>query len=154
MVYQQLESLALENAAPSLASTCFAWRKDMQRMRFVSEQGPGTDRCVVRWLFSWLSNLVTRYGESAYRVLATAVLITLPAGGLYYWRKLITITPNGDPVWLFEALYFSTMTSKTLIYGDFTPANQTGQILAISETVAGVVLLALLMFVFGRRAIR
>jgi voltage-gated potassium channel Kch len=57
-------------------------------------------------------------------------------------------------VGLFDALYFSTMTFTTLGYGDFQPATTAGKLLAISETSAGVVLLALLVFVFGRRATR
>lgn len=154
-VYQALESLARTNAAASLASTCFAWRKDMGRKRLVSDRGEGNRRRVVPWLFSWVSNLVTRYGESPYRVLATAAFVVLSWGGLYHRFGLVGRTPpEGPPVSLFEALYFSTMTFTTLGYGDFRPVGRAGQVLAISETSAGVVLLALLVFVFGRRATR
>ncbi|AAG19967.1 pentapeptide repeat-containing protein [Halobacterium salinarum] len=160
-VYQKLESLAEDNAASSLASTCFTWRKDMERKRLSSGEGEGNSRQPVSWALSWLSNVVTRYGESPYRVLATVALIVLSFGGLYYWFDLIqpdltaqAPTESLPPVSLFDAMYFSTMTFTTLGYGDFRPASQIGQILAISETSAGVVLLALLVFVFGRRATR
>ncbi|MCF2164809.1 pentapeptide repeat-containing protein [Halobacterium salinarum] len=160
-VYQKLESLAEDNAASSLASTCFTWRKDMERKRLSSGEGEGNSRQPVSWALSWLSNLVTRYGESPYRVLATVALIVLSCGGLYYWFDLIqpdlpaqAPIESLPPVSLFDAMYFSTMTFTTLGYGDFRPASQVGQILAISETSAGVVLLALLVFVFGRRATR
>ncbi|PSQ12357.1 hypothetical protein BRC93_02370 [Halobacteriales archaeon QS_5_70_15] len=38
------------------------------------------------------------------------------------------------------------------MYGDFSPIEPAGRLLAVAETSAGVVLLAILMFVFGRRA--
>ena len=51
-------------------------------------------------------------------------------------------------------MYLSTLTFTTLGLGDFRPQGQLGQVLAIGETSAGVILLALLVFVFGRRATR
>lgn len=41
-VYQKLESLAEDNAASSLASTCFTWRKDMERKRSQAAKARGT----------------------------------------------------------------------------------------------------------------
>jgi uncharacterized protein YjbI with pentapeptide repeats len=157
-VYQTLESLARDNAASTLASTCFVWRKDMERKRYYSDEGKGNHRQIVRWGFSWLSNLVTRYGESPYRVLATSGLAILFSGVLYFALNLIKPVKlpgeNSPPVTLFDAFYFSVLTFTTLGYGDFRPANQLGRFLAVSETSAGVILLALLVFVFGRRATR
>jgi len=40
------------------------------------------------------------------------------------------------------------------VYGDFSPVEPAGRLLAVAETSAGVVLLAILVFVFGRRTTR
>jgi voltage-gated potassium channel Kch len=66
--------------------------------------------------------------------------------------NLIEKTSADGPSTLFGALYFSALTFTTLGYGDFNPTTQAGQVLAVAETSAGVILLAILVFVFGRRA--
>jgi len=54
---------------------------------------------------------------------------------------------------LLDSLYFSTLSFTTMTYGSFTPVGP-GRFLTMVETGAGVVLIALLVFVFGRRATR
>ena len=160
-VYATLESLARDNAASTLASTSYVWRKDMERGRRISDKGRENERERWLWLRSWASNLVVRYGESPYRILTTAVLVVVSCGLAYDALNLIgrvcsspPCPPSPPPVTLFDAMYFSTLTFTTLGLGDFRPQEQLGQILAIAETSAGVILLALLVFVFGRRATR
>lgn len=154
-VYTMLELLARNNAASTLASTCFVWRKDMERKRYLSREGKGNERKLWPWFRSWASNLVVRYGESPYRILITGTAIVVSCGIAYNRLDLITQTGNSSPpVSLFDAMYFSTLTFTTLGLGDFRPQGQLGQILAIAETSTGVILLALLVFVFGRRATR
>ena len=127
----------------------------MERGRRISRDGEGNERQWWPWLRSWASNLVVRYGESPYRILTTAVLVVVSCGLAYDVLGLITRTSNStSSVTLFEAMYFSTLTFTTLGLGDFRPQEQLGQVLAIAETSAGVILLALLVFVFGRRATR
>ncbi len=156
-VYSDLESLAEDNAASKLARKCFAWRKDMQRKRYYSADGDGNDRDLLAGLWASLSNGLMRYGESPYRLLGWAGLLVTVCGLLYYALDLLVPTPQGTTdatVSLLDALYFSTLTFTTLGMGDYRPANELGRALAIFETSAGVILLALLVFVFGRRATR
>ena len=147
-VYATLETLANENSLPMLASECFLGRKDVQLREYLRDGNAGM---VVR---SFVPNLVARYGESPLRVLATGAVTILACGLAYDAFDLIEHADSENPVTLFEALYFSALTFTTLGYGDFNPASSEGQVLAVAETSIGVVLLAILVFVFGRRATR
>jgi len=147
-VYTTLETLARDNSLPGLASKCFLGRKDVQIREYWRD---GNTMMIVR---SLVPNLVARYGESPARVLGTGVATVLTFGLAYYAFDLIEHTDTEDPVTLFDGLYFSALTFTTLGYGDFNPANSAGQVLAVAETSMGVILLAILVFVFGRRATR
>ena len=73
-----------------------------------------------------------------------------PAGGepITYTRIL-----EGEWSLLLESLYFSTLTFTILGMGDYEPMG-VGQIIATVNTTFGAVLIALLLFVLGRRAAR
>lgn len=147
-VYTTLEILARNNSLPELASKCFLGRKDVQFREYWRD---GNTIMIIR---SLVPNLVARYGESPARVLGTGVATVLTFGLAYDTFDLIEHAESGDPVTSFEGLYFSALTFTTLGYGDFNPANSAGQVLAVVETSMGVILLAILVFVFGRRATR
>jgi voltage-gated potassium channel Kch len=103
---------------------------------------------------SLVPTTVARYGESPLRVLATGAGTILSCGVLYYAFDLIQRSGDSGTVTLFDAMYFSALTFTTLGYGDFNPTDSAGQVLAVAETSMGVILLAILVFVFGRRATR
>jgi Uncharacterized low-complexity proteins len=147
-VYATLERLANENSLPGLASECFLGRKDVQLREYWHDCNT---TMIVR---SFVPNLVARYGESPSRVLETGVVTVLVCGLAYDAFDLLEHADSEGTVTLFESLYFSGLTFTTLGYGDFTPANSTGQVLAVAEALTGVILLAILVFVFGRRATR
>ena len=80
-----------------------------------------------------------------------------PLGG---WLRPIDGEPmtynqilGGELSLLLESLYFSTLTFTTLGMGDYEPVG-VGQIIATLNTALGAVLIALLVFVLGRRAAR
>ncbi|SNR43106.1 pentapeptide repeat-containing protein [Halorubrum vacuolatum] len=147
-VYGTLENLARNNSLPGLASECFLGRKDVQLRKYWRD---GETMMTVR---SFVPTLVARYGESPARVLGTGAVTVLAFGLVYYAFGLVEHANSGYEATLFESLYFSGLTFTTLGYGDFAPVNQWGQVLAVFETSIGVVLLAILVFVFGRRATR
>jgi uncharacterized protein YjbI with pentapeptide repeats len=147
-VYTTLENLARDNSLPGLASECFLGRKDVQFRKYLRDDDTAM---IVR---SFVTTLVARYGESPARVLGTGAVTVLSCGFAYNVFGLIEHADSGDAVTLFEALYFSALTFTTLGYGDFNPASSAGQVFAVAETSMGVVLLAILVFVFGRRATR
>lgn len=146
-VYTTIEQVARANSLPGLASEAFLGRKDVQRREY-RRDGRTTMR-----LTSLIPNIVARYGESPWRVLGTGGIIVLLWGMAYWTFDLIERTDGADPS-LLESIYFSALTFTTLGYGDFQPQSSFGQFLAVSETALGVILLAILVFVFSRRATR
>lgn len=153
--YHTLEQLARENALPDEESTFFARRQDMQRRQRRAEGEWG------RWFRSWASNVVVRYGESPWRVIGSTACIILACALLYPLYGIETegavlryaTADVGLGQTLLESLYFSIVTFTTLGYGDVQPVGL-ARVIATSETIAGSALLALLVFVFGRRATR
>jgi len=167
-VYGEIERVARMNADSELASRCYLWRKDMQRKRYQSNEGRRSSRQLINWVRSWIANVFVRYGESPWRVTGVAGLIIVGCAVLYHsfhlieyraspTQELLTVagsTPPEPGVTFLDAIYFSTLTFSTLGMGTFEPTGPLGRIVTIFETLSGVVLLALLVFVFGRRATR
>jgi len=105
------------------------------------------------------------YGESPWRIIGISGLFIFAVGLVYpifgwvqprgdsnpiTWTRIL----EGEPVLLLESIYFSALTFTTLGMGDYTPVGGGGQALATFNTVFGAILIALLVFVFGRRAAR
>jgi len=155
-IYAQLELLARENARSQLASTCFRWRKDMERDRYMSSVHTGTDYQPARGNLARLTNLFSRYGDSPWRVigwsgatiLAATVLLQVATKGIR------TCTTCESTTELPKLLYFSVVTFTTLGGGDFQPAGTWAQWIAGVESLVGALLIALLVAVLGRRATR
>ena len=146
-VYGTLETLARQNSQPRLASEAFLGRKDVKFREYWNNRN---------WIMTTRSivpSAVARYGESPLRVLGTGAMTILVCGLIYYLFDLVE-NSDGEFATLFESIYFSALTFTTLGYGDFNPVNRPGQVLAVAETSMGVILLAILVFVFGRRATR
>ena len=114
------------------------------------------------------SRLVTAYGSSPSRVIATSVALILfcallypVTGGVQEIRLNRTITyeltdPAGaSPARLLavflQSLYFSVVTFATLGYGDIQPVGPWARAIAATEALAGPLMMALLVFVLTRR---
>jgi uncharacterized protein YjbI with pentapeptide repeats len=146
--YGTLETVARQNSLPGLASECFLGRKDVQLKQY------WRDRNWLMVIRSTVPTVVARYGESPTRVLGTGAVTVLVCALVYSAFGLIEHGDTGEPATLFESFYFSALTFTTLGYGDFNPVTASGRMLAVVETSIGVVILAILVFVFGRRATR
>jgi uncharacterized protein YjbI with pentapeptide repeats len=148
--YQTLEHVARENAQPSIQSLMFLRRQDMQRKRYWQQKE------YVKYGFARISRAIFKHGESLARIFAWAVLIILSYAAVYTRFNLIT-DASGEfinaPV---DALYFSTLTFTTLGLGDFqpSPASQFARLLVTSQAALGAILIAIFVFVLGRRAAR
>jgi hypothetical protein len=156
--YQELETLCSENALLGPQSRYFVRRQDIHTEEHRREGNWG------RWLRARVSRAVVLYGESPFRVLSVAAAVILGSALLYplgllrrSGGELLTYPPPTDPgalaATLAESLYFSTLTFTTMTFGLFAPVGA-GKFLTMVETGAGIVLMALLVFVFGRRATR
>lgn len=154
--YRQFEELARRNTQPSLQSSMFVLRQDMQRERY-RERGQYS-----QWFANRVFRIVFKHGESFSRILLTAAAIILLFAGVYWQADLIINNPDAvaqnqefidNPL---DAVYFSTLTFTTLGLGDFQPAaaSQLGRGLVLLEAALGAILIATFVFVLGRRAAR
>jgi len=155
-VYRQFERLAADNALPEWQRRFFVLRQDMQ-----TRQKTGFDR-----QFALLQRTLFGYGESFGRVVGWAGSIILAFSVLYLTGGWIAAVESGgelghriawtqlpgNPAVLWESLYYSTLTFTALGFGDFRPVTAVGQLLTVLETASGALLVALLVFVLGRRA--
>jgi uncharacterized protein YjbI with pentapeptide repeats len=159
-VYRRFEQLAADNALPEWQRRFFILRQDMQTRQLRREESR------FKYGFALIQRALFGYGESFSRVIGwSAFVIGLfslaylaiggirrvsPEGGLgatITWTRL----PEAPGV-VWDSLYYSTLTFTALGFGDFRPTDTIGQLLTIVETATGAVLLALLVFVLGRRA--
>ena len=121
-----------------------------------------------QWLTLSLSGVLTRHGESLQRVAAWSVLTIPLSAVLYPWVGGIdgpngdvirlTLTDSFDPVGVaaayWQSLYFSVITFSTIGYGNLAPNGVGSQPLVGVESLAGAMLVALFIFVLGRRTAR
>lgn len=76
------------------------------------------------------------------------------AGGVISFSALPELTAATLGGLFLRSLYFSTVTFTTLGYGDYHPVGPTAKALAGAESLAGALLVALFVFVLGRRVAR
>lgn len=154
--YQELEKLCRSNALSKKQSLYFVRRQDINLAKYRRD---GDIFAVAR---ARASRLVLLYGESPFRVIGTAGIIILLAGILYPVFGVVSADssrllqystdPQASLQALLLSLYFSALTFTTGFSG-FQPQG-IGRLIATVETLTGAVLLALLVFVFSRRATR
>ncbi|SNZ06048.1 Uncharacterized protein YjbI, contains pentapeptide repeats [Natronoarchaeum philippinense] len=114
-----------------------------------------------QWLRAELSRWTLLYGESPWRIIATGLTIIVgfallyPLGGLVpnAGAAVTYATIADDPRLFFDSVYFSTLTFTTLGMGDYQPIG-IARVLMSVQTSLGAITVALLVFVFGRRAAR
>lgn len=163
-VYRRLESLFEENAMAEEARE-YHVRKQEARRKFHKQQDHYTN-----WLLLEASRWLTRHNDSPIQVIkvslgvifGTAFLYpvlggvvdtgaTTPAPRFGWFPILFEWTPPEPVLTFFKSLYFSIVTFTTLGFGDVQPATGAADALASIEAFAGALLMALLVFVLGRR---
>lgn len=166
-VYRALEELASKAARPRLQSLCFVRRQDLQKDGYkqdAKERDSWQEKLIAsaRYSRAKVARVTLLYGESPWRIIIGSVILIFaftllyPVGG---WIKPVDGEPitygaiAEDPWLLGDVLYYSTLTFTTLGLGDFRPIG-IGQYLTTFHTATGAVLIALLVFVLGRRAAR
>lgn len=76
------------------------------------------------------------------KVYGTIYLLLIPIFGAVFYTLPQTI---GESKTLIECLYFSAVTITTLGYGDISPINDLGRVIAASESVLGITLIGLFL---------
>lgn len=121
-----------------------------------------------RWGVTTAMKYLTKHGESVKHVLGWWVIVIGVSALLFPW--IGGIKDDSDEVYALTSLseltsfagwnewglnlYFSTITFSTIGYGDLSPASPLARLLVSIESIAGALLLALLVFVLGRRVAR
>ena len=110
----------------------------------------------IRWSFLRRTML---YGESASKVIRTAILAVVGFGALYpIWGlndngEIIRYSLSGEmsleTIW--TIIFFSLRRLLTATNGDVVPLGA-GEALGLLETASGAIIIAMLVFVLGRRA--
>jgi uncharacterized protein YjbI with pentapeptide repeats len=154
--YQELEKLCRENALSDGQSHYFVRRQDINLAKY---RRAGDTGGIFR---ARAARAVLLYGESPFRVIGTAAVIIVVAALMY--PVFGVVSADGQTLIQYSAqsgvslqdflssLYFSALTFTTGFSG-FQPLGF-GRLIATIETLSGAVLLALLVFVFSRRATR
>lgn len=121
-----------------------------------------------QWGVKTAMKYLTNHGESVKHVLSWWVAVIGISALLFPWvggiednsgnvHALTSLSELGSMAGWNEwgmNLYFSVITFSTIGYGDLSPASPFARVLVSIESIAGALLLALLVFVLGRRVAR
>lgn len=156
--FRKVEQLSKDAGLSKQARSYNVQRKDVERRLYLVENGSR-----LRWTMALLSSFAMRYGESPWRVVGLSLLAIFAAAGCYIWyglrltggeESMIIGAGTGNaalPILVGKSLYFSTITFTTVGYGDIQPIGWS-QTIATVESFLGALLMALLVYVLGRRA--
>jgi hypothetical protein len=161
-VYRRLETLHEENAMSEAASRFHISKEEAER-KLHRERGEWKG-----WLIKETMGRLTRHGESVQRTITAWLLVILVFGLVYPFAggikdsggtryqisslsELATFEGWND---LLLNVYFSGITFSTIGYGDLSPAAPGTRALVFVESLLSAVLVALLVFVLGRRVAR
>jgi uncharacterized protein YjbI with pentapeptide repeats len=154
--YHVLEQLTRANTLPDEQSKFFARRQDMRRAQLRSE-----GRRVSYW-FAEAQNAIFRHGESFSRVIGWSIgtiiafAFIFPLGGWLQSDSTGTLTYGSiadSPEVLWQSFHHSSLLFLTG-GGPLNPTGFVGELLITIEAMIAPILLALLIFVLGRRAAR
>lgn len=139
-------------------------RRHLATLRDREEAAKERVRAGVRLAGHQLNGLLTGHFERPWRVIGWSIILTVLCAGLYPLLGGIAVS-GSDTVIQYgtadslaeigeqfqQSLYFSTVTFTTLGYGDMTPVGLYAKQLAGLEARLGSLLMALFIFVLGRR---
>ena len=156
-VYRRLQDLHEENAMSEKAREYHVRKEEAHRSDYW-EKGQ-----YFQWFIYTLNLALTNHGESVKRVVYWSIGVILACALAYPFTGGIA---TGNEVFratslsalslglVLRSLYFSTVTFTTLGYGDYHPVGEWSKALAGAESLAGALLVALFVFVLGRRVAR
>lgn len=163
-VYRRLEDLFRANALPEQARNMYLKRKEIRR------HGYRKDDDYLRFGYATLSKYIANHGDGPWHVIGTSLVIIListvlypllggigsqePPMSLFVFDFSISLLPT-LPDWIttiLVSLHISVVTFTNLGYGSLQPVSGAAQAVATVESFLGALLMALLVFILGRRA--
>lgn len=156
-VYRRLQDLHEENAMAEKAREYHVRKEEAHRANYRQKNQ------YFQWFVYTLNRYLTRHGESLKHVVGWSVVTIIACalaypftGGIATGSEVFRFTSLATlSLGLFlRSLYFSTVTFTTLGYGDYHPVGEWSKALAGAESLAGALLVALFVFVLGRRVAR
>ncbi|WP_176451334.1 pentapeptide repeat-containing protein [Halorubrum sp. Ea8] len=145
-VYRIRQRLQRENSRPRDVAQPYVREQHSRRKRAFAT------RSYWEWFKHATYRWVMLYGESPARVVGTSIAAVAVFAAIYSIVGGIVI--GGETPDLIGYIYFSAVTFSTLGYGGIEPTTTTTQLLASVQSLIGGILIALLVAVFGRRALR
>ena len=155
-VYRRLQDLHEENAMSEQAREYHVRKEEAHRSNYWAKGQ------YFQWFVYTLNRYLTHHGESLKHVVAWSVGTILTcalayplAGGISTGNEVFRVGSGAALGGLFlRSLYFSTVTFTTHGYDDSPPVGPAAKALAGAESLAGALLVALFVFVLGRRVAR
>lgn len=164
-VYRRLENLHDENALAN--PTRYYHIRKQEAQRYLDRQNGNYGRYTVATLNRWLTN----HGESIQRLLLAWTATIVGAGVLYpfvggisdegtiyqiqfvvEWPTVTSIMGAGEAI--LRGLYFSIITFTTIGYANVAPNGAGSRLLVGIESLLGSIMIALFVYVLGRRVAR
>lgn len=159
-VYKKIGLLAENVSRPDLQRIAFVRRQDLTTKQYRDDITSDTTPLdfnpfsLGQWVRSRAARIIMLYGESPWRILLWSAFIVFSAGVIYDIGGYMNIEGGTDPD-LFDTVYYSSLIYTSLGFGDFSIVDSPiGRMVATTETLLGLTMLALLVFVLGRRAAR
>lgn len=177
-IYHTIEQAARQSSRPQLLSEAFVYRQDIQKRQYWTDmkntveniERDTSERLIAagRWARAKTARVTLLYGESPWRIVGWSGLIVALFAFLFTFGGYIRSSDLGvmdlslsqaiqQPAMfgdtLAHAIYYSMMTYISFGPLGYEPLGM-GKLLVTVESALGAVMIALLVFVFGRRAAR
>jgi uncharacterized protein YjbI with pentapeptide repeats len=170
MTYLRARKGAEANGYDRAASAFFINQKRERRYRHLAGAKDGDRSLGVRvkslaeYAGNRLMGAISGHGERPWRVIGSSLSVIVACALLYPLLGGINSADNGILTYassgsfieaadvIGQSLYFSTTTFTTLGFGDLYPVGRPAQLLAGFESLTGALLVALLVFVLGKRS--
>ena len=146
-LYRNLKNIFRENGAHSRASDYSYKESVMQRKQFHKEQRWGM------WVGYLFADAVCGYGEHIEKTITFALALIVAFSMVYHFGEGVRHPDDKEDLSFREHFYFSTTTFTTLGYGDYAPKEGPYQIVAVSEALLGVILMAFIVVTLTRKIV-
>ena len=146
-LYRNLKNIFRENGAHARASNYSYQESVMQRRQFHKEKRWGM------WVGYLFADAVCGYGEHIQKTIAFALSLIIIFSIVYHFGEGVRHPNDKEDLTFREHFYFSTTTFTTLGYGDYAPKEGPYQIIAVSEALIGVILMAFIVVTLTRKIV-